>query len=1033
MKRYRFIGIVLLILLLIFGLGLGFWKFFREENGKKEGIYPGKTTVIYSAEEEFAEEIIGLIKEYDNAEISEEALLDPYYSRRLIVQGTEADLDLTMYGAEIVVCGPDNLYVMQFASREVAEEVCAELQGAENIEYCEPDQYAEGADFDSNYEAMSWGVKQIGADIYAKYVKNITDERIVVAVVDSGVYEHSFLKDRIVDGGKDFVDNDVDPDDKHSHGTHVAGTIVDCTPGLNVMILPVRVLGADNMGSSLAISLGIRYAVDQGARVLNLSLSTRGGINSTMDSAVIYAVNNGCTVIAAAGNAKKDTANISPAHLKECIVVSAIDENLEKADFELWGTNWGESVDVAAPGVNVISCVPELVQGSTTGEKTVSMSGTSMATPHISALAAMLKLEFPSLSPSEIESKIISSCTDLGEKGWDPYYGWGIPDLKNITDIVSSLPDKSSQEDDVSVYDDVLWEYKQAADSGFDSNVVQSLQYVNAGAANFMGYDAYAVCYRYADLDGDEGLELLISIAENNVPENIIDIYSSKNGVPVRVIDNDSSIGYRNRYYITADNRIKNTASGGALNSAVTYYHLLLNEKTLDIEELYTYDGWNGDVYTYTDKAGNIIDITSEEYDLCRKGNDVDHESIWECLSEWNNNNTESTEISIKDDDPDAALCAYQGIFMKGDTFISLPQYSSYEPGMAVGIVYHVTKPEWDTNGYIKSDTIGTVGEIYAVASGNGYEIRGEGTVYSLVYYNGKVVLRGNSLYDGTYIQVSNSGANMKPADIWLNFPEETAETEEPAMIEEPSHTMEDSYNEFLSNHYEGCHYAIVNAGENGSPILIITDAPDNILADIYNGYKIVAFTLIDGQVIAIDNGNDITQRMSSGPWYLHENKLYTRDGRGGYYRLDIYGTSYNRVFIDGDDDNIFVDENIVKLSHNVLQKEDPESIAAPKEDIPEYIISYSGNKYLTESEVMALNLSLKEINYAKNEIYARKGRKFRSSELQNYFNSKSWYNPIIEPDDFQVDYLNEYELANAELLSKIEYSLSPNGYQLDR
>ena len=96
-----------------------------------------------------------------------------------------------------------------------------------------------------------------------------------------------------------------------------------------------------------------------------------------------------------------------------------------------------------------------------------------------------------------------------------------------------------------------------------------------------------------------------------------------------------------------------------------------------------------------------------------------------------------------------------------------------------------------------------------------------------------------------------------------------------------------------------------------------------------------------------------------------------------------------------------------------------------------DYVIADSNSRYLTSSELQ--KMSLKEINYAKNEIYARRGRKFQSKELQNYFNSKSWYKGTIEPDAFQWDTFNDYEKANAELLSKTEFERDPKGYLLDQ
>lgn len=104
-------------------------------------------------------------------------------------------------------------------------------------------------------------------------------------------------------------------------------------------------------------------------------------------------------------------------------------------------------------------------------------------------------------------------------------------------------------------------------------------------------------------------------------------------------------------------------------------------------------------------------------------------------------------EIGTKDEVQSETFSAYQGIFMNGDVFISTLLYSSYEPGEAIGIVYQVTKPERDANGYVNSDIIKTVGEIYAAASGKEYEVKGENVVSSLKYYDKEIVVSGN--WDG--------------------------------------------------------------------------------------------------------------------------------------------------------------------------------------------------------------------------------------------------------------------------------------------
>lgn len=112
---------------------------------------------------------------------------------------------------------------------------------------------------------------------------------------------------------------------------------------------------------------------------------------------------------------------------------------------------------------------------------------------------------------------------------------------------------------------------------------------------------------------------------------------------------------------------------------------------------------------------------------------------------------------------------------------------------------------------------------------------------------------------------------------------------------------------------------------------------------------------------------------------------------------------------------------------------EDSESYQSPDIDTaePDYIIPYSNQRLLGDSDIAGL--SLREINYAKNEIYARHGRKFDSQELQNYFNSKSWYYGTIEPENFSESMLSDVEKKNAEYLSNVEFSISANGYQLDQ
>lgn len=353
-------------------------------------------------------------------------MTDDFYSKRVIVK-TDADRDFQSFSPVSIISGPDHIYVLQFDSVEKAEICMASLRGTEGIQYVELDAYMksdEPQDVEAS-DANSWGVAEIEADQYAAYLSEHYDASVVVAVVDTGVSAHTFLGDRLLSNGYDLVDNDTDPSDMHYHGTHVAGTVVDCTPGLPVQIMPVRVLDGNGRGSNLNVGNGIRYAVEHGANVINLSLSGKG-CSRYIDDAVNYAVSHGATVVAAAGNHSSNTVYYCPAHIENCIVVGACDSDRAPATF----TNTGNSVDVIAPGVNIKSCIP--------GGGFKNLNGTSMATPHIAAAAAMIKIARPQASPAEIEALLKKISLDLGEPGKDPVFGCGIPKL---SELIVNVPD----------------------------------------------------------------------------------------------------------------------------------------------------------------------------------------------------------------------------------------------------------------------------------------------------------------------------------------------------------------------------------------------------------------------------------------------------------------------------------------------------------------------------------------------------------------------------------------------------------------
>lgn len=397
---------------------------------------------------EFGAQLMQVINSYElDGDIS-----DPFRTCRLLVF-CNGNVDMESLGADVVLKDPDGMYVLQFDTAMSAESAYIRLSRLDGIESVEPDYIIEVNETDeqsypASNNALSWGVAAIGADVFAEALAQTDYKSVCVAVVDSGVSEHSFIGSRLLSGW-DYVECDADPSDKYGHGTHVAGTIVDCTPGLDVNILPVRVLGKRGGGLASIIGLGIKFAAENGADVINLSLGKSLDIfplsaihKTAIGKAVTYAVSKGVIVVASAGNDSRNAKMQTPACIPECITVSALDSSLCFAESF---SNFGSVIDFAAPGYDIYSCVPG-------GYK--SMNGTSMAAPHISALAAMLKAAGLADSGDEVTKLLSSTCIDLGDEGKDNKYGYGLPQMQLLVHMIAP-EDSFTQE----LFNETCWEW----------------------------------------------------------------------------------------------------------------------------------------------------------------------------------------------------------------------------------------------------------------------------------------------------------------------------------------------------------------------------------------------------------------------------------------------------------------------------------------------------------------------------------------------------------------------------------------------
>lgn len=415
------------------------WYFIPETMPDSDVTISGSYTkdteiVVTESDEEFNKKVMELVNQSLNDENfdKEEALEDEFYMSRVVANCSDFSMiDFSMFEADTIVMNDDGTVVLQFANRDLAEECSDYLNSLSSVSFAEADAYVEPPEEVEveSIPSMSnsiWGEKYINADKYAYYLENNNfNDLITVAVIDTGIdTDHPYFKGRLT-GGRNCFNGSSIPEDDTGHGTHVSGVVINCTNNLNIKVMPIKSLNAEG-GTLNSIVSGINYAVSQRVQVINLSLESPYGRHSKyLEEAIENAVSKGIIVVVAAGNGEKithtpvDTANVSPANMDSAIVVGALDETGTKGSF----SNYGDSVDVIAPGVDVPSTY--------LGSKYALMSGTSQAAPHIAAVAAMFKLAYPNYTPAQIEALIKQYCIDKGPSGRDDFYGEGCPDMYN--------------------------------------------------------------------------------------------------------------------------------------------------------------------------------------------------------------------------------------------------------------------------------------------------------------------------------------------------------------------------------------------------------------------------------------------------------------------------------------------------------------------------------------------------------------------------------------------------------------------------
>ena len=310
--------------------------------------------------------------------------------------------------------------------------------------------------------AEQWNFQMVGAEAAWKRSRGTG---VVVAVIDTGVSGTSSGKGQACrdfgsttfTAGYDFVNRDTDPYDDHGHGTHVAGTIAEATnnsegvAGLayGATIMPLKVLSASGSGTSADIADAIRWAADKGANVINMSLGSPFP-DAVIRSACTYASKKGVVIVAAAGNSGKQGVGY-PAAYSECIAVSSVGPSGKLAGY----SSWGKQVALAAPGgdiggysdrdesAGILQNTNLPVEFGGQGDGYYAFQGTSMASPHVAAAAALVMAQGIK-DPVKVRKALTESAVKV--TGGDlKKYGAGILNVDKATALAAKWTGRSDE------------------------------------------------------------------------------------------------------------------------------------------------------------------------------------------------------------------------------------------------------------------------------------------------------------------------------------------------------------------------------------------------------------------------------------------------------------------------------------------------------------------------------------------------------------------------------------------------------------